>query len=272
MMFSNKALMKSATLEPETLATIARMSSAPGDAYVMAYDNLIKSIKGGQSLALGTNNLITKFDCLYIRAAHHSQAALLNWAKNAHDATAVNSPTFTTNRGYKSNGTTSYLDLNYNPSTDASVGSSEFAAGGYVVEDVTRGNKAIFGSLSSGNVISARILPRTTSDVAQYTIGQSSGAGFVSISNTDMRGFYSVHRVSTTRNARKDTITDSNDTGVNAFENLNMYELAWNNNGTAALFLDATVSFTYFGRNTIDHANVRTAMRNYLLSLGVTGI
>jgi hypothetical protein len=45
-----------------------------------------------------------------------SDFALIDW-KRLSQYTAVNSPTFTTNVGFKGNGTSSYVDTNFNPST-----------------------------------------------------------------------------------------------------------------------------------------------------------
>jgi hypothetical protein len=47
-----------------------------------------------------------------------SDFALIDWIRLS-DYTAVNSPTFTSNRGFQGNGTSSYIDMNYNPSTQA---------------------------------------------------------------------------------------------------------------------------------------------------------
>jgi hypothetical protein len=45
-----------------------------------------------------------------------SDFALIDWIRLT-QYTAVNSPTFTTNEGFQGNGTSSYIDTNYNPST-----------------------------------------------------------------------------------------------------------------------------------------------------------
>jgi hypothetical protein len=45
-----------------------------------------------------------------------SDFALIDWIRLT-DYTAINSPTFTTNGGFTGNGTSSYIDTNYNPST-----------------------------------------------------------------------------------------------------------------------------------------------------------
>jgi len=60
-----------------------------------------------------------KLDVLWMLAAHDAQAARLNWKNPASFAlTAVNSPTFTTDRGYAGNGSTSYLNTGWAGSTN----------------------------------------------------------------------------------------------------------------------------------------------------------
>ena len=46
-----------------------------------------------------------------------SDFALIDWIRLI-DYTAFNSPTFTTNQGFTGNGTSSYIDTNYNPNTN----------------------------------------------------------------------------------------------------------------------------------------------------------
>lgn len=48
----------------------------------------------------------------------NSDFALIDWIRLS-QYTAVNSPTFTTNEGFQGNGTSSYINTNYKPSTDA---------------------------------------------------------------------------------------------------------------------------------------------------------
>ena len=83
-------------------------------------DALIKGLK--------TDGIWTKLDRLWIFRAENSTCALTD-LKALAVATAVNSPTFTADRGYAGNGSTSYINTNYNPS-----GSSNFT-----------GNAACFG-------------------------------------------------------------------------------------------------------------------------------
>jgi len=58
----------------------------------------------------------SKLDTLAVFATDgNSDFALIDW-KRLSQYTAVNSPTFTTNGGFTGNGTSSYIDTNFNPS------------------------------------------------------------------------------------------------------------------------------------------------------------
>jgi hypothetical protein len=234
------------------------------------YDDLIKAIKTSQGLVHGENNLGELFDTLYMRGAHDSQAALLNWARPKFDATAHNSPSFTANWGYESNGTTSYLNWNFNPSKHSRFASNNLLIGGYCLENPTRGNKAIIG-LSVGSNFNARLFPRNASDNASLIV--TAGTALTIGSVTDMREMYFARRVSTTRYGKRGTASETSGvTAATSFSNANVYELAENDDGTAAFFLDALVGFTFWGSNTINMDALRTAVRDWLIAKGVTGI
>lgn len=71
-------------------------------------------------LALKAAGIWNKLDVLYIFANDGgSNFGTLNWkSPNNNQATLINTPTFITNVGFKGNGTSSYIDINFNPSTN----------------------------------------------------------------------------------------------------------------------------------------------------------
>jgi hypothetical protein len=97
------------TLDAATVAWAAAVVSAGGtvsSGRKTVIDTYIKALK--------TAGLWAKIDRLWLLAAENSQSALINLIDPAATAaTAVNSPTFTANRGYTSNGTSSYVDGGY---------------------------------------------------------------------------------------------------------------------------------------------------------------
>lgn len=91
-------------------ALFAAMTTPPTELRKQQINTLIVALK-----ASGAWSLI---DCLYVLAAADNQAARLNWKNPAlFTASAINSPTFTVDRGYASDGSTSLLDSGFNPAT-----------------------------------------------------------------------------------------------------------------------------------------------------------
>jgi hypothetical protein len=93
----------------EAGALVARFTVQPTNARKALIDNLVGSLK--------TAGVWTKLDALHVLAAHDAQAARQNWVADAYNLTAVAAPTFTTDRGYQGDGSSSYLDTGFNPTT-----------------------------------------------------------------------------------------------------------------------------------------------------------
>lgn len=93
----------------ESLALFARFTTAPTNTRKGQIDTLIRALK--------TGGIWAKLDALYVMAAADSQAARRNWIADQYNMTAVASPTFTADRGYQGDGTSSYLSTGFNAST-----------------------------------------------------------------------------------------------------------------------------------------------------------
>src|SRR5262245_65846702 len=63
---------------------------------------------------LKADGIWTKLDRWWVEAAEDQPSGLTDW-KALDLATTVNSPTFTVDRGFTGNGSTSYIDSTYNP-------------------------------------------------------------------------------------------------------------------------------------------------------------
>lgn len=101
-----------------SLLIFAAFTTPPDTTRKGVIDTCVKAIKAA--------GVWTLLDFLQVYAAADSQAALINWkTPGTFDATVVNSPTFTVDRGFAGNGTTSYVSSSFNPST----------AGGQFVRD-----------------------------------------------------------------------------------------------------------------------------------------
>jgi hypothetical protein len=78
----------------------------------------------------------------------NSDFALIDWIRLT-DYTAVNSPTFTTNEGFKGNGTSSYIDSNYNAQINGTNYTTTNASTGFWSELMTHDANYIYGGGSS---------------------------------------------------------------------------------------------------------------------------
>jgi hypothetical protein len=87
----------------EAQTYVEAMSVEPTEARKALIDTLVGGLKA--------DGIWTKLDWLCLLAAHDAQAARLNAVSTGQLLTATNSPTFTTDRGYAGNGTTSFLDF-----------------------------------------------------------------------------------------------------------------------------------------------------------------
>jgi hypothetical protein len=160
---------------------IAAMNTAPSSSRKRTIDNTIISLKAA--------GLWTKLDALYVLAAHDSQAARLNWkAPASNTATEVSSPTFTADQGYTGNGTSSYLDSNFNPTTDPiATGTQDDNHIGVFVLNNVASNSAVGNPKQS-------VQPRAVS-VDQF-LGRAGNTSntLIASSITDSRGHFVITR------------------------------------------------------------------------------
>jgi hypothetical protein len=133
-----------------------------------------------------------KLDVLWMLAAHDAQAARLNWKAPASFAlTAVNSPTFTADRGYAGNGTTSYLNTGWKPNNGVQF--TQNSAHMMARDNTSRiGNpNTIIGNFTVGGGLQGNyITPRKAGDTLDYGINSNG----VSASNANSNGMFLVER------------------------------------------------------------------------------
>ena len=130
-------------------------------------------------------------DGLYVMAAPSSQVALLNIVSSNYNLTAVSAPTFTAYQGFQGNGTSAYLDTNFNPTTATSA---KFALNTATImawpNTVAAEDKAVMGDTASFNNV---IYTRGTS--SSYFIGANLNPGLTGAS-TNGSGFWLASRES----------------------------------------------------------------------------
>lgn len=162
----------------EADALVARFTTEPDDTRKGLIDAWWTTVKAAGVSA-------SDLDIFYMLAAADSQAARQNWIADAYHATAVNSPSFVADRGYTGNGSTSYLDTGFNPTTasspkytlnDASMGIFCRTNVQEQARDIGHTN-AFIAARSSADTVLARANEASTTGVALVSVtsvGQTS--------------------------------------------------------------------------------------------------
>jgi lysophospholipase L1-like esterase len=121
----------------------------------------------------------------------NSSFALIDW-KRLTQYTAVNNPTFTPNQGFTGNGTSNYIDTNYNPFSQAvNFGLNNATVGTYIrtAPIVPNAVKAVFGNGDEGGV---NFVPQFSNQTS-IRLNATSAVGFA---NTTQVGTWVIVRPS----------------------------------------------------------------------------
>lgn len=181
-----RVMRNSPPLRAESAAIVAAMSVAPDSGRQLLIDQTVT--------ALIDAGVWSKMGVLYVFAAHASQAALLNWKSPAGSpALLVNSPTFTTDRGFSGDGAAAHLDTQraWNAITgvaqnDAHVGAvTRFSTNTQAVGLIGNGNVLIG---RSSNNLDSRLNTGTTANggaVSGSSVSQHLLLSRTSSTNTD---------------------------------------------------------------------------------------
>lgn len=159
----------------EAAALVARFTTQPTTLRKMQIDVLVGALK--------TAGVWSKLDCLYLEAAHDAQAARQNWIQDLYNLTTVSSPTFTVDRGYAGNGSTSYLKTGFIPSTAGGKFTLNDASFGFWSRTDVDNVAADIGARTDGTTALTYIQGRTTGS-ASYRMNQNAATTFATIANS----------------------------------------------------------------------------------------
>lgn len=133
-------------------------------------------------------DLWRKIEYLQVYAAHDTNAALKNWKNpGTGDATLVNAPTFAADRGYTTDGSTNYVETNFNFST-ATLYTQNSAHWGVWSRTVGQQTNATGWFDGTDGV---NINPRSASDTSSHRVNQASAT---TAASTDGTGLFIVDR------------------------------------------------------------------------------
>lgn len=194
----------------------------------------------------------------------NSDFALIDWIRLS-QYTAVNSPTFTADQGFSGNGTSAYIDTNFNLTTDA-VNSSQndIFTGVYLYSYVSSGAQTLFGaydsSVTGGHHIigNDRLRCNSSGSITAWTL--QSGE-YQSIRRNNSSNFDALTELTTANQV----ITSS------TMINKSMYILARNGATAADNFANSTMKISNFINSSYlddtEFGDYVTAFDSYMTSI-----
>lgn len=176
-----------ASLDAATVAWVAAVGSSNVSAGRQTIvNNLIVGLKA--------DGIWTKLDRLWLYAAENTQSALIDIVA-LDTTTLVSTPTFTTDRGYAGNGTSTYLNTTFNPATDGVqyVLNSAHAA---IWDNTSRGAVTSIetGIYDGTNIADLFVLTAAFGPTGSATRLNNSGAAGIGGSNVTSQGFVVTQR------------------------------------------------------------------------------
>lgn len=247
----------------ETVALVARMPApAPSRQYLM--DRLVG--------ALVDAGVWAKLDALYVLAAPDSASARVNWVSAAYGLTEVNSPAFSADRGYRSDGATSHLRTGFVPSGATRFRQASASLGVWVAENGRRG--LTIGALQLPGYQGSHIARYGAGDgdYCALTINQTGIIPVVNYSAFLDPGFYAATRTDSASvvRYRNGALVESVSAAASAPSTLEFYLLAINAGGTPYVNGTSRVSAAFIGGGltAAEVAALDAALRAYLTALG----
>jgi hypothetical protein len=168
--------------QAETNALISRFTTRPAKAEIDAIDACIAGLK--------SDGLWSNLYQLVICALDDSQAALIDWTTGLYWQQLVSTPTFTANRGFTSNGTSTAINTGFNQVASGISGITNSIA--VSVWSLTSGQTANGGIGSyDGSTTGITMNLRTTTDTFAVRVNDNTAD---SVANTAGNGMFSAVR------------------------------------------------------------------------------
>lgn len=239
-----------------------RLTVQPSLAWKTAFNTMIVGMK-----ADGNFSLLDRFWIFATEQQQHARVSVAN--PGSTNITEANAPTWTANQGYTGNGTTSYLDLNYTPSSQGV---------NYLLS-----NSAVM-CYSRTSVAAGTVIETGGRDAADgLLLGTYFTGGFIRYRGNALAGVSSSATVADSTGMDAGYRTDA--TNVNFFRNgavvgvpvanastnrppVSMYALGFNAAGTAANFSTKQLSCVAYGSGSINQATFYTRFQTFATTIG----
>jgi len=213
-----------------------------------------------------------KLDVLWMLAAETSQAARLNWkSPGTYTCSEVNSPTFTADRGYAGNGTTSYLDTGWIPNTNGVQLTQDSASIGVYINAGTDTANALASAIGADQSGGLFIRPRAATDTLNGRVNQTSSVAFSGTVGTRYGLTVFDRSASTTTTAfRNGASVGTFATASSGRPIVAVFIGCINSAGAAAQFVDNRIATAFSGASltATQHTALHAINNAYLNSMG----
>jgi hypothetical protein len=249
--------------DPAAAALFARFTPPPSDAVKQAYiDYLITPLRSG--------GFFSKLDFLRVWDTLDAQWARQNVIQDAHNASLVGGPTHTPKQGIAGNGSSSYVNENYNPGDGgAHLYAQDSAHLGFWSRTENSGTVLDMGCRVGTNVQNSTIAARLSTNQAGFRINGNTGTN---VANATSVGHFVAQR---TGSAAENLTIDGALIGTSTLASvspgsLSVFLCGINNNGVAALLTSRQYSASHGGADLspTDLAALRTILDNWHTAVG----
>jgi len=199
--------------------------------------------------ALVDAGIWTSVAALFVFANDNATDALIDWATPANTATNVSSTSFVAYEGFTSDGSNSYINLNWNPSTDGGGIWSQNSAGLGVYSRTHVGAGNTWVEVGGNDGTDYAYIQICTGNPTGDMFAQinSTGNGDFNNNGTGIGMFFANRSAANLINGyvNKTNYTDTDaSTGI---PNISLFACAYNDNGSDDLHSDRQISFVIAG-------------------------
>jgi len=244
--------------DADALTYFSYLTTPPSSARKQIINNLVLTLKANSNWAL--------LDRLWLLASESQQASTISLVNPSSTAiTEVNSPTWTLDQGYTGNGSTSYLDSNFNKSSQGVNYTLNVASFGVYCRTNIAAPTDEMGTFDGTN--GAQLLTRSTASIVARI---NTSAGLIVDAIPDSLGLTAISRVdaSNIMSYKNGSLINTTAGAASAIPNLVTFICALNLSSVASVHSAKQLSMAFAGSGTINQATFYTAIQNYMTALG----
>lgn len=244
-------------INAEAEAFVGRMTVEPDATRKQLIDEFFTALK---------NIGLSKFDAVYLLAAHDQQGGLLNLISTSHNASAVSSPTFTADRGFTTDGSSTYVDTTFNPTTSGvayTQNSAHFAFWSLSTATISH-NTPWGGANDDGAAPNTQMAPRTNSGNFSLRVNDGTTGN---VTNATSNGLAAVdRRTSSARRALLNGVAFAEDSTAST----GLPDAPFWLGRVSTVYSSRQFAFASVGAHLTDaeHASLHTAVSDYLTAIG----